>query len=169
VARPPYEEGQVSDRDPEASFAHKNGETYFSYEAHDAVDAVSDLIRKAEMTSADLHDSRRGETMIQGDEAAYHAEEAYGSAALREALREKGIDDKIAYKAKRNTPLVPWQKWFNTTVSSVRSGVERANATVKPRDAMGRVRYLGTARNNRHLQFVACATNMKRALVLLTA
>jgi hypothetical protein len=28
------------------------------------------------------------------------------------------------------------------------------------------VRYLGVARNNCHLQFVACASNMKRALVL---
>ena len=34
---------------------------------------------------------------------------------------------------------------------------------------MGRVRYPGTARNNCHLQFVACAMNMKRALVLLAA
>jgi hypothetical protein len=31
---------------------------------------------------------------------------------------------------------------------------------------MARVRYLGVARNNCHLQFVACAMNMKRALVL---
>jgi IS5 family transposase len=34
---------------------------------------------------------------------------------------------------------------------------------------MARVRYLGLARNNCHLQFVACAMNMKRALVLLGA
>jgi transposase, IS5 family len=32
-----------------------------------------------------------------------------------------------------------------------------------------RVRYLGLARNHCHLQFVACAMNMKRALVLLGA
>jgi IS5 family transposase len=31
------------------------------------------------------------------------------------------------------------------------------------------VRYHGLARNNCHLQFVACAMNMKRALVLLAA
>jgi IS5 family transposase len=32
---------------------------------------------------------------------------------------------------------------------------------------MNRVRYLGLVRNNRHLQFVATAMNMKRALVLM--
>jgi hypothetical protein len=32
---------------------------------------------------------------------------------------------------------------------------------------MSRVRYLGLARNNCHLQFVAAAMNMKRALVLM--
>jgi hypothetical protein len=83
--------GQVDDRNPEASFTQKNGEPYFGYKAHIAVDEGSDLIRKV----------------------------------------EKGIDDKIAYKAKRNKPLLPWQKWFNTTASRVRSGVERANATMK--------------------------------------
>jgi IS5 family transposase len=34
---------------------------------------------------------------------------------------------------------------------------------------MGRVRYLGRARNACHLQFVAMAMNMKRALVLVCA
>ena len=33
------------------------------------MDEKSDLIRQAEMTAADLHDSQRGEAMIQGDEA----------------------------------------------------------------------------------------------------
>jgi IS5 family transposase len=88
---------------------------------------------------------------------------------LREKLAALGVDDKIAYKAKRNKPQAHWQKWFNTTASSVRCGVERANATMKNWYGMTRVRYHGLARNNCHLQFVACAMNMKRALVLLAA
>jgi hypothetical protein len=34
---------------------------------------------------------------------------------------------------------------------------------------MRRVRYLGLTRNHCHLQIVACAMNIKRALVLLPA
>jgi IS5 family transposase len=60
VKRLPYEEGQVNDRDPDASFTQKNGETYLGYRAHVAVDEGSELIRQAEMTSADPHDSQRG-------------------------------------------------------------------------------------------------------------
>ena len=49
----------------------------------------------------------------------------------------------------------------------MRSAVERAFATMKRWYGMSRVRYLGLARNACHLQFVAMAMNMKRALVLM--
>ena len=58
VQRPPIEDGQVNARDPDAGFTVKNGETYFGYKARLAVDEESDLVRQAEMTSADLHDSQ---------------------------------------------------------------------------------------------------------------
>ena len=63
--------------------------------------------------------------MIQGDEGAYYADKAYDSQALRDKLRELGIEDRIAYKAKRNKPLVNWQVWFNKTAARIRVGVER--------------------------------------------
>jgi IS5 family transposase len=169
VKPPSFEEGVVSERDPDASFTVKNGETSFGYKAHLAVDEESGLVRQAEMTSADLHDSQRGEAMIQGDEAAYYADKAYDSQALRDKLGELGIEDRSAYKAKRNKPLVNWQVWFNKTASRIRVGVERANATMKNWYGMAKVRYLGLDRNNCHLQFVAMAMNMKRARLLIAA
>ena len=169
VKPPKVEEGQVNERDPDASFTVKNDETYFGYKAHLAVDEESGVVRQAEMTSADLHDSQRGEAMIQGDEKAYYADKAYDAQALRDKLNDLGIEDKIAYKAKRNKPLVNWQVWFNKTASSIRVGVERANATMKNWYGMEKVRYLGLDRNNCHLQFVAMAMNMKRAMVLIAA
>jgi hypothetical protein len=51
-------------------------------------------------------------------------------------------------------------KLYNTWAASVRSAVERAFATMKRWYGMGRVRYLGLARNACHLQFVAMAMNM---------
>ena len=70
----------VSERDPDASFTVKNDETSFGYKAHLAVDEESGLVRQAEITSADLHDSQRGEAMIQGD----------GQPACRQGLRQPG-------------------------------------------------------------------------------
>jgi len=43
-------------RDPAPSFTVKNDKTYFGYKAISR-GRESDLIRQAEMTSADLHDS----------------------------------------------------------------------------------------------------------------
>ena len=169
VKPPAFEEGQVNPRDADASFTKKNGKTYFGYKAHLAVDEESGLVRQAEMTSADLHDSQRGLAMIQGDEQAYYGDKAYDSEAPRNALSERGIDDKIAYKGKRGKVQPDWQRWFNKTASSVRVGVERANATMKNWYGMAKVRYRNLERNNCHLQFVTIAMNMKRARVLMAA
>jgi hypothetical protein len=36
-----------------------------------------------------------------------------------------GITDGLMYKAARNTPLKPWQTWFNKVVAAIRCAVER--------------------------------------------
>ncbi len=46
VKPPKFEEGQVNERDPEASFTKKNGQTYFGYKAHLAVDERAALCAK---------------------------------------------------------------------------------------------------------------------------
>ena len=142
----------------------KRDKTYFGYKAHLAVDEESGLVRQAEMTPANVHDSRLGEALIQGDEQGF-ADRAYDSfVALRETLERRGRVDGIAWKVKHaRYPLEPWQKLHNARAGSVRSAVERAFATMKRWYGMGRVRYLGLARNACHLQLVAIAMNMKRA------
>jgi IS5 family transposase len=82
-------------------------------------------------------------------------------------LEARSLVDGVAWKGRRNQPLEDWQKAWNSWSSSIRSGVERANATMKRWYGMSRVRYIGLARNACHLQFVAAAMNMKRALALL--
>ena len=140
---------------------------HFGYKAHLAVDEDSGLVRQAEMTSANVHDSCLGETLIQGDEQGIFADKAYDSQAFRETLEARSLVDGVAWKGRRNQPLEDWQKTWNAWSSSIRCGGERANATLKRWYGLSRVRYLGLARNACHLQFVAAAMNMKRALVLM--
>jgi IS5 family transposase len=148
--RRPYEGGGVNPRDPDARFSRKRDKTYFGYKAHLAVDEGSGLVRQAEMISANVHDSRLGEALIQGDEQGYFADRAYDSQALRETLERRGLVDGIAWKVKHpRYPLEAWQRLFNLWSSSIRSSVERAHATMKRWYGMGRVRYLGLARNAR--------------------
>ena len=81
-----------------------------------------------------------------------------------------GLVDGIAWKVKHaRYPLETWRQVHNAWAGSVRSAVERAFATMKRWYGMGRVRYLGLTRNACHLQFIAMAMNMKRALVLMRA
>jgi transposase, IS5 family len=80
------------------------------------------------MTSANVHDSRLGEALVQGDEEAVFADRAYDSQAFRESLRRRGISDGIIWKLKhRRYRLEPCQKWLNRWAGAVRSGVERAH------------------------------------------
>ena len=89
---------------------------------------------------------------------------------MRETLERRGLVDGIAWKVKHpRYPLETWQKRHNAWAGSVRSAVERAFATMKRWYGMDHVRYRGLARDACHLQFVAMAMNMKRALVLMRA
>jgi transposase, IS5 family len=165
--RPPYGSGGINPRDPDARITVKRKTIHFGYKAHLAVDEESGLVRQAEMTSANVHDSCLAETLIQGDEQGYFADKAYDSQAFREKLKARGLVDGVAWKGRRNHPLEDWQKLMNAWSSSVRCSVERANATLKRWYGLSRVRYLGLARNACHLRFVVAAMNMKRAIVLM--
>jgi transposase, IS5 family len=168
AARPPAgDAGEVSARDPDAGFTKKNGKTSFGYKAHIGTDEGSDLIRRAVMTTAQLHDSQACDALIQGDEAAVYADKAYDDAMRRERLKAAGIKPRILYKARRNKPLKTWQKYFNKAAAVVRAAVERPFALMKGPYRLARCRYLGLARNDAHLQLFASAYNLKTAMVLI--
>src|ERR671933_937177 len=167
AVRPPGgDAGEVSERDPQAGWTKKNGKSRFGYEAHVAVDEGSGIVRKAVMTPADVHDSVPAGDLVQGDEQAVYADKAYDSEARRAGLRERGVEPRVMYKARRNRPLNPWQNWFNKAVAPVRAGVERLFATMKRAYGHRRVRYLGLARNDAQLQVLCAAINLRRALAL---
>src|SRR4051795_12398395 len=124
AVRPPGgDAGEVSPRDPQAGWTRKNGESRFGYEAHVAVDEGSGIVRRATVTPADVHDSVPADDLVRGDEQAVVADKAYDSEARRAGLRERGIEPRIMYQARRNRPLKPWQTWFNKAVAPVRAGV----------------------------------------------
>jgi IS5 family transposase len=88
---------------------------------------------------------------------------------LGQSLRQAGIEDRIMHKAKRNKPLTRWQKTMNRAISPIRTAVERCFGTLKRSYGWRRVRYIGLARNATHLDFLAAAMNLRRALVLRVA
>jgi transposase, IS5 family len=167
VKRPADGDGGVNPRDPDARVTMKRKKAHYGYKAHLAVDEESGLVRQAETTSANVHDACLADALIQGDEQGYFADKAYSSQAFRDRLAARGLVDGVAWRAQSHHPLEDWQRLLNSWSSSIRCGVERAHATMKQWYGMSRVRYRGLARNACHLQFVAAAMNMKRALALM--
>lgn len=166
---PKGDDGALSDVDPEAGWTKKNGVSTYGYKGHIGVDEGTDLIRSASFTSADVHDSVEFEKLVSGDEAAAYADKAYPSEEHRAFLAEKGIADRIMYKAARNKPLKDWQIWFNKTVAPIRAGVERIFARMKVGHGFTRARYFGLKRNACGFYLLCTAMNLARVASLRAA
>ena len=164
--RPRAKDGEVSNVDPDAGFTKKRGKSWFGYKLHIGMDEGSELIRALESSSADLHDGEAFGALVIGDEGKVYGDKAYGSQKNRDFLKALGIGDQLMYKAHRNKPLKPWQVWFNKTVSSIRSGVERVFGTGKTGYGVGRTRYFGEDRVKGDCTTFAIAYNLRRALSL---
>lgn len=164
---PSVSEGQVSMVDPGATFTKKNSEVYFGYKMHVGVDEGSTLIRLVAGSTASIHDSLVFRGLISGDEKFACADKAYGSEEHRDWLKENGIDDRLMYKAQKNKPLTNWQTWFNKSVASVRSGVERIFGVGKRSYGLGRARYRGLKRVEGHFFVIAMAYNLRRAITIV--
>jgi transposase, IS5 family len=158
--------GEASERDPEAGWTKKNGESTFGYKVHAAVDEETGLVRKAEVTAADLHDVNMGEALMMGDEQAVYADKGYDSEALREAVKAKGAVPRIMKRKPRGKAEPNWLKWLNRCYGAVRSGVERGFATMKGPYGLTRMAYIGRARNGLKVHLIAMAMNLKKMRVL---
>lgn len=70
-----YEKATLSD--PNASWGGKGDEPTFGYRGHIGLDGESELIRRAELTSANVLDSQLLEAMLSGDKQAVYADKDY--------------------------------------------------------------------------------------------
>jgi len=166
---PKGDDGALSDVDPEAGWAKKNGVSTYGYKGHIGVDEGTDLIRAATFTSGDVHDSVEFEKLVMGDEKAAYADKAYPSVEHRAFLASKGIADGIMYKAARGKPLKGWQIWFNKVVAPIRAGVERIFARMKVHRGFTRARYFGLKRNACGFFLLCTAMNIARVASLRAA
>jgi IS5 family transposase len=163
VKRPPKDEGEVAERDPDAGFTRRGQKSFFGYKAHIAVDQGTDLIRGAILTGADVGDSLAADALIQGDEAAVYADKAYDSRTRRQVLSEAGIVDAVMYRRHPRRRQPAWQKWMNVALTPIRCQVERLFGLMKRSYGYRRVRYRGLDRNRAQLLLMCMAINLRRA------
>jgi len=168
AARKPPREGSCSSaqQDHDARPTRKGNNSYYGYKAHVGVDTQSGVIRKAEFTAANVHDSQEFDHLISGDEQSVFADKAYGSMERKKQMRAKGVYYGIQRKGRRNHPLSGRQKRLNQQKNRVRNAVERVFAHFKNLYGYRRVCYVNKARNKLHFIFLCMIYNIRRGLAL---
>jgi transposase, IS5 family len=168
-AAPVRPRGDDEGGDPDARIVKQQGKpgAVYGYKAHIATDLDSQLIRKAEMTPANVNETVVADRLICFDESAVYADKAYSTRARRALLKASGIKDRIMHKSWGGGPrLTRWQVARNRLISPIRSQVETTFAIFKKHMGFRRSRYIGLAKNHAHLILVALAYNLRRASVL---
>lgn len=162
----PREEESRSPHDGDANWTRRGPgrSLFFGYKAHVGVDQGSGLVRSRVLTPAKVYESEVADALILGDERAVYADKAYEKTARRQALKARGVKDRIQHRRNKHQKALPhWQSVRNTLIGRVRSGVERTFAQLKRRYGLERMRYRGLAANAFHLDLVLIAFNLRTA------
>lgn len=167
--RPGSDDGEREPVDPDAALTARKGRrgTHYGYKVHVGVDQKSRLIRRLDLTPANVNDTVPADALVCGDEQAVYADKAYAKRARRAWLRGLGIKPRIMHKTWGGGPaLTPWQLRHNKLIAPIRAEVEGIFATFKRWMGLDQVRYRGLAKNRSHWFIAALAYNMNRALKL---
>ena len=154
--------GGKSEIDKDAKWTKKAGKYHFGYKAHLGVDQGSELIRRVEVTPANIHDGHMLESAICGDEEWVFADKAYDSQQNDELLKRKGLNNGILLKRTSKKEKVPFLKECNKILSVLRVPVERVFGTLKKHYGGGRAKYHGVAKNHLHIVIKSICYNLRR-------
>lgn len=153
--------------DPDAAWAKKDGRRYFGYKAHVALDMGSRIVRRAQLTPANINETSCADALICGDERAVYADKAYDSKARRAALKQRGIRNRIMRRWHWSWPPPSrWERRRNALLVIRRAPIEPLFALLKNVHCFARARYRGLARNAAALHLAVTAINLKRWTVL---
>ena len=155
--------------DPDAGYVNRNGQAKAGYKTHISTDDETGVIRRMELVPIQEHDQNRFEELIPDETERVYADKGYSSEWHDWYLLERGIDNRVLYKAARNRPLKAWQIALNRKWSKVRCRVEGKIADLKRWCSMGRLRYYGMERNRVWMLICGLACNFKRAVTLTAA
>jgi IS5 family transposase len=165
----PRETESRSSHDPEANWTRRGAgrESFFGYKAHIAIDQGSGLIRARKLTGAKTYESEVADDLVLGDEKAVYADKAYEKRARREALKARGIKDRIQHRRNKHQKALPrWQVVRNKLIGHVRQAIERTFSQLKRRYGFTRMRYAGINANAFHLDLISIAYNLRTAATI---
>lgn len=153
--------------DADAAGTSQGGKKHFGYKGHIGMDEGSKIIRKCELTPANVPDHERLHEMMSGDERSVWADKGYPVQAAKRAAREVGIYYGVLDKAARATPLTNRQKRKNAKKSRVRRVVEHAFGFMRKKLKITVMGARNIARNTLRFQMWCTVYNVLRADFML--
>ena len=117
---------KLRQKDVDARWTKKRGETYYGYKDHISIDAKHKLIRSFEVTNAAMHDSHIFGVLLKGKNAGNHvwADSAYWTDKNVLFLESKGYLSRLSKKASKGRWLPNDWKRINRRLSKIRKRVE---------------------------------------------
>jgi len=117
-------------KDTDARWLKKNGETYFGYKNHVKVCRKSKMISSYDVTDASVHDSQAVDALLDKSDRHHelYADSAYSGEEIAKKLEKKKIRNRIHEKGYSNTPLSEAQWERNRKKSKIRARVEQVFA-----------------------------------------
>lgn len=154
-------------KDTDARWTKKNGESHYGYKNHISVDNQHKLIRGYEVTSAEVHDSQVFSELLRDNTAKdIWADSAYASEENELMLSALGYRSHVQKKGNRNKALSGRDRRANHRKSKVRVRVEHVFGSMTNEQGGMFVRVIGQARAAMKVGMMNLAYNMRRFITL---
>lgn len=166
-----WSKNKARQKDTDARWTKKNGNTRYGYKNHISVDAEYKFIRCYAVTDASVHDSQVFEELLDplNSSADVWADSAYRSAEKIELLKSWNYREHIQRKGVRGRPLSEREKRGNRTRARVRSRVEHVFGIQTQRAGSLIVRSIGAVRARVKIGLRNLSYNVERYAKLSSA
>lgn len=165
---PDWEENKLRQKDVDADWTKKGGQSHYGYKQHIKADERSKLITNFEVTSASVHDSQVLDNLLEKDDVGQplYADAAYEKEEKREELKRRGIIPRILSRNYRNKSLTEKQIATNKKYSSKRCRIEHIFGWLKQKGGP-LIRGIGMERIKARVTLRIIGYNLSRAVFLI--
>lgn len=160
---------KLAQKDVEARWTKKGGETYYGYKDHVRTDAGTVLITDYLVTPASVHDSQALVELVgpQDRDRSLWADSAYKSSESDARLRRWGVNNLIHEKGTRASGLSEAQKTHNRQKSRIRCLIEHVFGYIENSMHGPELEYIGLARISTGIGLANLTYNLCRYVQLI--
>jgi transposase, IS5 family len=159
---------KLRQKDRDARWTKKHGQSFFGYKNHVNADAKHKLIRHYVVTDAAVHDSQKLEALLSRGNTSndVFGDSAYRSAEIEAKLKAGGLRSRIHRRARRNHPLSQAQERANRNKSKIRARIEHVFGAQQSAPGGRIVRTIGIVRARAKIGLQNLAYNIRRLVTL---